>query len=106
MAARFRARISCAPNSTARADADDVARHNRRMPVSAYLKFSIIVALATIALRTAAWWLTGSVALLSDALEGLVNLAGAMFALTMVIIAQRPADEGHPYGHFKAEYFS
>jgi cation diffusion facilitator family transporter len=76
------------------------------MSVSAYLKLSIVVALATIALRTAAWWLTDSVALLSDALEGLVNLAGATFALTMVIIAQRPADEGHPYGHHKAEYFS
>jgi cation diffusion facilitator family transporter len=76
------------------------------MPVSAYLKLSIAVALATIALRTAAWWLTDSVALLSDALEALVNLAGATFALMMVIIAQRPADEGHPYGHHKAEYFS
>ena len=76
------------------------------MPVSAYLKLSIAVALATIALKTAAWWLTGSVALLSDALESLVNLAGATFALLMVVIAQRPADEGHPYGHHKAEYFS
>jgi len=76
------------------------------MSVSAYLKLSIAVALATIALRTAAWWLTDSVALLSDALEALVNLAGAIFALMMVIIAQRPADKGHPYGHHKAEYFS
>jgi cation diffusion facilitator family transporter len=76
------------------------------MPVSAYLKLSIAVALATIALRTAAWWLTDSVALLSDALESLVNLAGAGFALMMVVIAQRPADAGHPYGHHKAEYFS
>jgi cation diffusion facilitator family transporter len=76
------------------------------MPVSAYLKLSIVVAMATIALRTAAWWLTDSVALLSDALESLVNLAGATFALMMVVIAQRPADEDHPYGHHKAEYFS
>jgi cation diffusion facilitator family transporter len=76
------------------------------MPVSAYLKLSIVVALATIALKTTAWWITGSVSLLSDALESLVNLAGALFALTMVTIAQRPADEGHPYGHHKAEYFS
>lgn len=76
------------------------------MPVSAYLKLSIVVALATIVLKTAAWWITDSVSLLSDALESLVNLAGALFALLMVTIAQRPADEGHPYGHHKAEYFS
>jgi len=76
------------------------------MQVSGYLKLSIGVALATIALKTAAWWFSGSVGLLSDALESLVNLAGAVFALGMVTIAQRPADEGHPYGHDKAEYFS
>ena len=60
----------------------------------------------TIALKTLAWWLTGSVGLLSDAMESLVNLAGAAFALLMVRIAQRPADADHPYGHHKAEYFS
>ena len=56
------------------------------MQVSAYLKLSIAVALVTIALKTGAWWLTGSVGLLSDALESLVNLAGAMFALWMVAV--------------------
>jgi cation diffusion facilitator family transporter len=76
------------------------------MQVSSYLKISIAVALATIALKAAAWWLTGSVSLLSDALESLVNLAGAMFALAMVTIAARPPDDDHPYGHHKAEYFS
>ena len=76
------------------------------MQVSAYLKLSIAVALATIALKTGAWWVTDSVSLLSDALESLVNLAGAMFALAMVTIAARPPDEDHPYGHHKAEYFS
>ena len=76
------------------------------MQVSAYLKLSVAVALATIALKTAAWWVTDSVSLLSDALESLVNLAGASFALLMVTIAAQPADEGHPYGHHKAEYFS
>jgi len=76
------------------------------MKVSAYLKLSIAVALATIALKTGAWWVSGSVSLLSDALESLVNLAGAMFALAMVTVAARPADEDHPYGHHKAEYFS
>jgi cation diffusion facilitator family transporter len=64
------------------------------------------VALATIALKTGAWWVTDSVSLLSDALESLVNLAGAMFALTMVTVADQPADADHPYGHHKAEYFS
>jgi cation diffusion facilitator family transporter len=76
------------------------------MQVGAYLKLSIAVALATIALKTAAWWVSDSVSLLSDALESLVNLAGAMFALAMVTIAARPPDEDHPYGHHKAEYFS
>ncbi len=76
------------------------------MQVGAYLKLSIAVALATIALKTGAWWISDSVSLLSDALESLVNLAGAMFALAMVTVAARPPDEGHPYGHHKAEYFS
>ena len=76
------------------------------MQVSAYLKLSIAVALATIALKTGAWWLTDSVGLLSDALESLVNLAGAIFALMMVTVAAQPPDEDHPYGHHKAEYFS
>jgi cation diffusion facilitator family transporter len=76
------------------------------MQVSAYLKLSVAVAVATIVLKTAAWWITGSVSLLSDALESLVNLAGATFALLMVTIAAQPADDDHPYGHHKAEYFS
>ena len=76
------------------------------MQVSAYLKLSVAVALATITLKTLAWWVSGSVSLLSDALESLVNLAGAVFALAMVIVAARPPDDDHPYGHHKAEYFS
>jgi cation diffusion facilitator family transporter len=76
------------------------------MKVSAYLKLSIAVALATITLKTGAWWLTDSVGLLSDALESLVNLAGAIFALMMVTVAAQPPDADHPYGHHKAEYFS
>ena len=70
------------------------------------LRISVVVALLTIVLKTLAWWLTGSVGLLSDALESFVNLAGAIFALAMVTIAKRPADTDHPYGHYKAEYFS
>ena len=76
------------------------------MQVRSYLNLSIAVAVATIALKTGAWWVTDSVSLLSDALESLVNLAGAMFALTMVTVADQPPDADHPYGHHKAEYFS
>ena len=78
----------------------------RWLSPSSLLRVSVAVAVLTIALKTLAWAMTGSVGLLSDALESLVNLAGAIFALTMVTIAQRPADEDHPYGHTKAEYFS
>jgi cation diffusion facilitator family transporter len=67
---------------------------------------SIAVAIMTITLKTLAWYVTDSVGLLSDAMESFVNLASAIFALMMVTIAQRPADEEHPYGHHKAEYFS
>lgn len=67
---------------------------------------SVGVSLLTIALKTLAWHLTGSAALLSDALESLVNLAGASFGLLMLHLAAQPADEEHPYGHYKAEYFA
>lgn len=67
---------------------------------------SACVAVVTIALKTLAWWISGSVGLLSDAMESFVNLASALFALAMVTVAQRPADDDHPYGHHKAEYFS
>jgi cation diffusion facilitator family transporter len=71
-----------------------------------YAWLSIAAAVATILLKGIAWWLTGSVGLLSDALESLVNLAGAVFALSMVHWAAQPPDAEHPYGHHKAEYFS
>ncbi|CAM4113993.1 cation diffusion facilitator family transporter [Roseateles saccharophilus] len=76
------------------------------MQASAYLKLSVATALVTIVLKTAAWWWTGSVSLAADALESLVNLAGAVFALVMVTLAAQPPDAEHPYGHHKAEYFS
>jgi cation diffusion facilitator family transporter len=74
--------------------------------VKTLLQLSIAAAVATIVMKTAAWWVTDSVGLLSDAMESFVNLASALFALAMVTIAQRPADEDHPFGHSKAEYFS
>jgi cation diffusion facilitator family transporter len=84
-------------------------RHNGDM-VSTSLKryawLSIAAALATIALKAAAWWLTGSVGLLSDALESGVNLAGALMALAMLSLAAQPPDENHSHGHGKAEYFA
>lgn len=67
---------------------------------------SVAAALATIALKTLAWWFTGSVGLLSDALESIVNLAAALLALTMLRVAASPPDEHHPYGFSKAEYFA
>jgi cation diffusion facilitator family transporter len=74
--------------------------------VTTLLRLSVATAVVTIVLKTGAWWVTGSVGLLSDAMESLVNLASALFALAMVTIAARPADEDHPFGHTKAEYFS
>jgi cation diffusion facilitator family transporter len=71
-----------------------------------YAWLAVAAALATIGLKTLAWWLTGSVGLLSDALESLVNLAAALLALSMLRVAASPPDDGHPYGHSKAEYFS
>ena len=76
------------------------------MQVKTLLKLSIAAAVATIVMKTAAWWITDSVGLLSDAMESFVNLASALFAIAMVTIAQRPADADHPFGHTKAEYFS
>jgi cation diffusion facilitator family transporter len=67
---------------------------------------SIVAAVATMGLKATAYLLTGSIGLLSDAVESLVNLAGALMALAMLTVAARPADDEHTYGHNKAEYFS
>jgi cation diffusion facilitator family transporter len=74
--------------------------------VRTLLRLSVATAAIAIVLKTGAWWVTGSVGLLSDAMESFVNLASALFALAMVTIAARPADDDHPFGHTKAEYFS
>ena len=76
------------------------------MQVKTLLKLSIAAAVATIAMKSLAWWITDSVGLLADAMESVGNLASALFAIAMVTIAQRPADDDHPFGHTKAEYFS
>lgn len=77
-----------------------------RASLTRFAWLSIGAAVATIVLKTVAYFLTGSVGLLSDAIESLVNLAGAVMALIMLTIAARPADESHVYGHSKAEYFA
>ncbi len=86
------------------------AEHNdlmqNRSSLTRFAWLSIGAAIATIALKTGAYYLTGSVGLLSDAIESLVNLVGAGMALSMLYIAARPADESHVYGHSKAEYFA
>jgi len=86
------------------------ATHNdlmqNRASLTKFAWLSIAAAVATIVLKTGAYLLTGSVGLLSDAIESLVNLAGAVMALVMLTIAARPADDDHVYGHSKAEYFS
>jgi cation diffusion facilitator family transporter len=77
-----------------------------RASLASYAWLSIAAAVATILLKGMAFWITGSVGLLSDAAESLVNLVGAIIAFAMLTIAARPADEEHLYGHHKAEYFS
>jgi cation diffusion facilitator family transporter len=82
------------------------SNHTDRLFLTRFAWLSIAAAIITIALKTIAYLLTGSVGLLSDALESFVNLVGALMALAMLTIAARPADDEHAYGHSKAEYFS
>ncbi len=77
-----------------------------RANLTRYAWLSVGAALVTIIMKLVAYWVTNSVGLLSDALESIVNLVGALMALTMLAVAARPADENHNYGHSKAEYFS
>lgn len=67
---------------------------------------SVLVGVVVLALKAAAWWVTGSVALLSDALESIINVFASAMALLAIRISAQPADPGHPYGHYKAEYLS
>jgi cation diffusion facilitator family transporter len=78
----------------------------RPASLTRYAWLSIAAALATIALKSAAYFVTGSIGLLSDAIDSLVNLIGGIMVLAMLTVAARPADEDHAYGHSKAEYFS
>lgn len=67
---------------------------------------SVATSIVTITLKVVAWWVTGSVGLLADAAESVVNLVAAIVALVAITVAERPADHDHQYGHSKAEYFS
>lgn len=77
-----------------------------RQTLTRYAWLSIGTAAATICLKLSAWWLTGSIGMLADAMESLTNLVTAGMALLVLTIAARPADEDHAYGHGKAEYFA
>jgi cation diffusion facilitator family transporter len=75
-------------------------------PLTKIAAASIVVGLVVFALKMWAWWITGSVALYSDAVESVVNVVAAIAALYAVHLSQKPADKEHPYGHHKAEYFA
>lgn len=77
-----------------------------RSSLTRFAWLSIAAAVVTIGLKTAAYFITGSVGLLSDAIESGVNLVGGIMALAMLTVAAKPADDEHAYGHSKAEYFS
>jgi cation diffusion facilitator family transporter len=83
-----------------------VSENPARRSLTRFAWLSIAAALATMALKSLAWYVTGSVGLLSDALESLVNLGGASMALWMLWLAAQPPDHEHAYGHDKAEYFA
>ena len=82
-----------------------VSSHGTRR-LTRFVLLSIAAAVATIALKAAAWLLTDSVGFLSDAAESIVNLVGAIVALIAIRVSARPPDDDHAYGHEKAEYFS
>jgi cation diffusion facilitator family transporter len=95
------ARIPCE-----RLHAASMNRMPKQRSLTRFAWLSIAAALVIIVLKTYAYWITDSVGLLSDALESVVNLVSACAMLIALMIAARPADEDHPYGHDKAEYFS
>jgi divalent metal cation (Fe/Co/Zn/Cd) transporter len=86
--------------------ATQIQNDNKSVALTRYALLSISAALITIVLKTIAYLLTNSVGLLSDAMESIVNLIGALIALSMLIIAAMPPDDSHMYGHSKAEYFA
>lgn len=94
------------PTALPNTNSNHCVNGRRHASLTRFAWLSIAAALATIGLKTAAYLLTGSVGLLSDAVESFVNLVGGVMALAMLTVAARPADEDHAFGHTKAEYFS
>lgn len=84
----------------------DESQIERKDSLAKFALLSIAAALVTMGMKAAAYLATGSISLLSDAMESIVNLVGASFAFLMLKVAERPADADHPYGHSKAEYFA
>lgn len=82
------------------------ARSDPRIKLTHYAWLSVATSVVVIGLKAGAWWVTGSVALLSDALESVVNLVAALIALASLAYAQRAPDDDHQFGHDKVEYFS
>lgn len=80
--------------------------NNQRRNLSRFAMLSIVTAVAVFGLKLLAWWVTGSVGLLSDALESIVNVIAAVGAFVALRVAAKPADHRHNFGHTKAEYFS
>ena len=81
-------------------------QHQPTIKTTTIAMASIGVGVLVLVMKTGAWWVTGSIALYSDALESLVNVATAVAALVAIHYGARPADTNHPFGHHKAEYFS
>lgn len=77
-----------------------------RPPLTDYAFLSLLASIVVLALKVFAWRITGSVALLSDALETVANVGGALMAILMLRLAEQPPDKDHAFGHNKAEYFS
>jgi cation diffusion facilitator family transporter len=84
----------------------DPSMRPRMTPAERFALGSILLGCVVLGLKTLAWWLTGSAALYSDALESIVNVAASAVALAALRFAAKPADDNHPYGHDKAEFFS
>lgn len=82
---------------------EDQEDYNRNFKV---MLAAVIVGVSLMGLKFYAYWITGSSALLSDALESIINVVASAFGLGSVIFSARPADENHPYGHGKIEFFS
>lgn len=83
-----------------------IGSKSSKQKIATLAAWSIVIALVVLALKAFAWWITGSVALYSDALESIVNVIASGAALYAIQLSHKPADSDHPFGHHKAEYFS